>query len=90
MALVQQIKKGGRYTKKEQEERKIEVYHLHFEQNKPALKIAELLNVNRNTINEDIHYWHKQIAGEFKSQDLKAKRRKQIQRIEIQHFKRLA
>jgi len=84
MALVSQIKKGGRYTKKEQEERKIEVYHLHFEQNKSAVKIAELLNVNRNTINEDIHYWHKQIAGEFKSQDLKAKMTKQIQRMEIQ------
>ena len=69
MALVQQIKKGGRYTKKEQEERKIEVYHLHFEENKSAVKFAELLNVNRNTINEDIQYCHKQLANEFKAQD---------------------
>jgi len=84
MALVEQIKKGGRYTKKEQEERKIQVYHLHFEENKPAAKIAELLNVNRNTINEDIHYWHKQIASEFRAQDLTAKMVKQIQRMEIQ------
>ena len=84
MALAEQLKKGGRYTKKEQEERKIEVYHLHFEQNKSAVKIAELLNVNRNTINEDIRYWHKQIAGEFQAQELTAKMRKQIQRMEIQ------
>jgi len=84
MALVGEIKKGGRYTKKEQEERKIEVYHLHFEQNKSALKIAELLDVNRNTINEDIHYWHQQLAGEFQAQDLTAKMTKQIQRMEIQ------
>ena len=43
VALAEQIKKGGRYTKKEQEERKLHVYHLHFEQEKPAVKIAELL-----------------------------------------------
>ncbi len=84
MALAEQIKKGGRYTKKEQEERKIEVYHLHFEQDKSAVKIAELLDVNRNTINEDIHYWHRQLAGEFQAQDLTAKMTKQIQRMEIQ------
>jgi len=84
MALVGEIKKGGRYTKKEQEQRKIEVYHLHFEQDKSAVKIAELLEVNRNTINEDIHYWHQQLAGEFQAQDLTAKMTKQIQRMEIQ------
>jgi hypothetical protein len=84
MALAEEVKKGGRYTKKEQEERKIKVYYLHFEQNKSAVKIAELLNVNRNTINEDIRYWHQQVAGEFKAQDLKAKLTKQIQRMEIQ------
>jgi len=84
MALAESLKKGGRYTKKEQEERKIQVYHLHFEENKTAIKIAELLNVNRNTINEDIRYWHLQLASEFKAQDLTAKLTKQIQRMEIQ------
>ena len=63
----QEIKKGGPYTKKEQEERKIQVYHLHFEENKSAAKIAELLNVNRNTINDDIRYWHLQLANEMKA-----------------------
>jgi len=77
-------KKGGRYTKKEQEERRIQVYNLHFEENKSARKIAELLNNNRNTINEDIRYWHLQFANEFKAQDLTAKMIKQIQRMEIQ------
>ncbi len=77
-------KKGGPYTKKEQEERKIEVYHLHFEENKSGVEIAELLNVNRNTINDDIKYWHRQLANEFKAQDLTAKMTKQIQRMEIQ------
>ena len=77
-------KKGGPYSKKEQEERKIKVCHLRFEENKSAVEIAELLNVNRNTINDDIRYWHRQLASEFKAQDLTAKMTKQIQRMEIQ------
>ena len=77
-------KKGGPYSKKEQEERKIKVYHLRFEENKSAVEIAELLNVNRNTISDDIKYWHRQLASEFKAQDLTAKMTKQIQRMEIQ------
>lgn len=84
MALSEQIKKGGRYTKKEQEERRLQVYHLHFEQEKPAVKIAEMLNVNRNTINDDIRYWHQQLANEMNAQDISAKMTKQIQRMEIQ------
>jgi len=84
MALTQEIKKGGPYTQREQEERKIKVYHLHFEENKSAVKIAELLSVNRNTINDDIRYWHLQLANEMKAQNLSAKMTKQIQRMEIQ------
>ncbi len=84
MALTQEIKKGGPYTQREQEERKIQVYHLHFEENKSAVKIAELLNVNRNTINDDIRYWYLQLANEMKAQNLSAKMTKQIQRMEIQ------
>ncbi len=79
-----QIKNGGPYTQREQEERKIQVYHLHFEENKSAVKIAELLSINRNTINDDIRYWHLQLANEMKAQNLSAKMTKQIQRMEIQ------
>ena len=84
MALEVQSKKGGRYTIKEQEERRIQVYHLHFEENRTAVKIAELLGVNRNTINGDIRYWHSQLAHEFNAQNITAKMTKQIQRIEMQ------
>jgi len=77
-------KNGGPYTKKQQEERRIQVHHLHFEENKSAVKISELLNVNRNTINEDIRYWYSQLGNEMKAQDLTAKMTKQIQRMEIQ------
>ena len=84
MALVQSTKKGGRYTRKERKESRIKVYHLHFEENKTAVKIAEFLGVNRNTINDDIAYWHSQLVHEFNSQDLTAKMTKQIQRMELQ------
>ena len=84
MALVDQEKKGGRCSRKEQEERRLHVYHLHFEENKSAVKIAELLGVNRNTINGDVAYWHSQLAHEINSQDLSAKMTKQFQRMEMQ------
>ncbi len=84
MALVKPIKKGGRYTVKEQEERRIQVYHLCIEGDRSAVKASELLGVNRNTINGDIAYWHSQLAHEFNAQNIPAKMTKQIQRIEIQ------
>jgi len=82
--LKEKIKDGGPYTKKEQEERRLQVFHLHFEEKQPATKIAELLHVNRNTINGDIGFWNLQLAHEFKSQDLTSKIIKQIHRMEIQ------
>jgi len=57
-------KRGGPYTKKDQTARRNQVYKLYFEYGFPAVKIAEKLNVNRNTINEDIKYWYSQIAIE--------------------------
>lgn len=47
-------KKGGPYTKPEQEERREKVFELYFEKGLSALQIAKVLNVNRNTINADI------------------------------------
>ena len=54
MALEVQSKKGGPYTKQEQEKRRDEVCRLHFEYGYSAKKISELIKVNRNTINSDI------------------------------------
>jgi len=84
MTLVEPQKKGGRYSIKEKEERRIQVYHLRFEENKSAVKIAGLLGVSRNTINDDIAYWHSQLAHEFNAQNLTSKMTKQIQRTEMQ------
>ena len=39
MALEEPTKKGGRYTKKQQEERRLQVHNLHFDENKSAVEI---------------------------------------------------
>ena len=63
MATVLEKKKnGGPYNKDDQEDRRNQVYMFHFEKGYSALKIAEMLDVNRNTVNEDIRYWNKQIT----------------------------
>jgi len=54
-------KKGGPYTKQEIIDRKNEVYRLHFEYGYSARRIADLMKVNRNTVNGDIDYWYSKI-----------------------------
>ena len=78
MALIEPVKKGGRYTKKEQEERRLQVHHLHFDENKSAVEIAEVLNVNRNTINEDIKFWSSRFVNKSNELDVFSKMTKQI------------
>ena len=84
MAFVEPVKKGGRYTKKEQEERRLEVHKLHFERGKPAVEIAEMLNVNRNTVNDDIKFWYRRRVKNQHNLDFYPKMSRQIQRREIQ------
>ena len=84
MALAEQVKKGGPYTKKEQDERRQEVFKLHFEKGYSAMKISETLNVNRNTINEDIKHWYSQLAQELKDLDLASWAIEQYHRLEAQ------
>ncbi len=65
MAL--ESKKGGPYTKPEQEKRRDKVFRLYFEYGYPAVRIAKLLNVNRNTINEDIRHFRSEMYEENKA-----------------------
>ena len=69
MALQVKSKKGGPYTKQEQEKRRKQVYELHFEKGSSAVSIANELDVNRNTINEDIKFWQMQIASQLEDED---------------------
>jgi len=41
--------------------RRNEVHRLHFEYGYSAMKISELMKINRNTINGDIQYWNEEI-----------------------------
>jgi len=55
-------KKGGPYSKGDREARKNEVYRLHFEYGYSARKIAELMKINRNTVNGDLNHWYSKIS----------------------------
>ena len=84
MALEVKSKKGGPYTKQQQEKRRDEVFKLHFEYGYSAVQIANLLNVNRNTINEDIKYWYSEL---YKTTNFKYSKDwldKQFTRLEMQ------
>ncbi|MGI0048744.1 MAG: hypothetical protein ACREAW_04315, partial [Nitrososphaera sp.] len=49
--LVKPRKKFAPYTKAERLKRRKEVYRLHFELGVPAIRIADMMNVDKNTIN---------------------------------------
>jgi len=57
-----QKKKGGPFSKHQRDKRKDEVYRLHFEYGYSARKIADLMKINRNTVNGDIDYWYSKIV----------------------------
>jgi len=80
----QEIKKGGPYPKIDREERRDEVYKLHFEFGYSAVRISELLNFNRNTINEDINYWYSQLSHDVNYADLQSMILKTFERLELQ------
>ena len=77
-------KKGGPYTKKDQSDRRNKVYKLHFENGYPAIKIAEKLNVNRNTINDDIKFWYFQISTDSEFENPRSTLTKHIRYLESQ------
>lgn len=82
--MVMSEKNGGPYTKPEQDERRKKVYEMHFEKSQSALHIAEILGVNRNTINEDIRYWYSELACEFDKLEIRDLMIKQHSRLEQQ------
>jgi len=80
----QKIKKGGPYTKQEIIDRKNEVHRLHFEYGYSARKIADLMKVNRNTVNGDIDYWYSKIVDNTNTIDPSNAIMVNIQRLDIQ------
>ena len=77
-------KAGGPYNKSDRIKRRNEVYRLHFEYGYSATKIAQLMQVNRNTINGDIDYWYSQVAKKWNRIDPVYSIVKQIESLEVQ------
>jgi len=77
-------KKAGPYTKHDRNKRRNEVYRLHFDLGYSAVKISEMMKINRNTINSDIKYWYKSLSKEWEENYPDSWIIKQINRFENQ------
>ena len=84
MALVERIKKGGPYSKENQKQRRDEVFKLHLDFGYSSRKIAEIMNVNRNTINADIKYCYTQIRAQAENLWFEDILNKHVYRLENQ------
>lgn len=77
-------KKGGPYSETDRQKRRNEVYRLHFEYGYSALKISELMKINRNTINGDIQYWYSKVVKNWRASSPEFLVVKNIERLELQ------
>src|SRR5688572_17087027 len=65
--IVKHRQKKAPYTKIQRKERRDEVYRLHFDNGIPATRIALLMKVDRNTINNDLKILYNKAAREYNS-----------------------
>jgi hypothetical protein len=65
--LVKPRHKFSPFTRIQRKERRDEVYRLHFENGMPATRIAELMKVDRNTINNDLKILYKKAMKDYNS-----------------------
>ena len=77
-------KRGGPYTKPQQEKRRRQVYEMYFEKGRTAASIARELGVNRNTVNEDVKILTKQIGAELGQDSVRDLLARHMERIDLQ------
>jgi hypothetical protein len=65
--IVKHRQKKAPYTKIQRKERRDEVYRLHFDNGMPATRIAELMKVDRNTINNDLKILYNKAIRDYNS-----------------------
>jgi hypothetical protein len=53
------------FTRSQRRKRRMEVYKLHFEHGMPATRIAELMKVDRNTINNDLKILYNDALNDY-------------------------
>ena len=75
-------KSGGPYPTHAKKARRDEVFRLHFNYGYSARKIAEMIKINRNTINSDITYWYSQLQKEDSKVSVEDWINKMIYRLE--------
>lgn len=75
-------KTGGPYPVQAKKTRRDEVFRLHFDYGYSARKIADMLKINRNTINSDIKYWYSQLQKEDSTVSVEDWINKTIYRLE--------
>ena len=62
-------RRGGPHSKHEKIIRRNKVYKLYFDYDYSGRRIAEMLNVHRNTIQGDIDFWYNQVTKNFNELD---------------------
>ena len=77
-------KKGGPYTKPQQEKRRMQVYEMYFEKGRSAASIARELSVNRNTVSEDVRFLSSEITSEYKKEKVEDMVSEQMERFDLQ------
>jgi hypothetical protein len=83
--LVKLRHKNSPFTRVQRKERRDEVYKLHFEHGVPATRIAELMKVDRNTINNDLKILYGKAIKDYNSDmSLDDIIEKQLVRLETQ------
>lgn len=84
--LVKPRHKFSPFTKAERKNRRTEVYKLHFEHGMPATRIAELMQVDRNTINNDLKFLYRKALSDYNLDNMSLDDilEKQLVRLEAQ------
>jgi hypothetical protein len=79
-------RKFAPFTRSQRRKRRIEVYKLHFEHGVPATRIAEMMKVDRNTINNDLKILYREALNDYNPDDISLDDilQKQLVRLETQ------
>jgi hypothetical protein len=74
------------FTRSQRRKRRMEVYRLHFEKGMPAIRIAHLMKVDRNTINNDLRILYSKALNDYNPNDMSLDDilQKQLVRFETQ------
>ncbi len=74
------------FTKSQRRKRRTEVYKLHFEHGVPATRIAELMKVDRNTVNNDLKILYNEALNDYNPDNMSLDDilQKQLLRLETQ------